>query len=316
MSNSTLASYVRLSPNRNSPRKSGITVLTPHHQAGNLTAEQIGAIMANSARQMSAHYAIESSGRISRHLDEGDRSWCSSSPDNDHRAITIEVANDGGAPDWHVSDKALNALLELSVDICRRNGMKKVAYTGTTAGGITRHNMFAATLCPGPYLQSKLPWLEAEVNKRLIEGDTGKEWDNMLLLSTGTKNMQGFAKPDANSKVVYDRMPNGYRMVTKRKIKGTDANGWEWVELLDERTSKKVYTPILPDRNRIITDYPTLVPLAAPGDVSQADYDKVVAERDAIKKRGDKAMAYLPQVKAGAQQATKAADLALKEWEG
>lgn len=167
MSNSPLATYVRLSPNRNSPRKQSIQVITPHHQAGNLTAEQIGSIMANPARAMSATYAIQSDGRISRHLDEGDRPWTSSSPSNDHKAITIEVANDGGPPNWHVSDPAVDALIELSVDICKRNGIKKVVYTSTPAGNLTRHNMFANTLCPGPYLQSKFPYIEQEVNRRL-----------------------------------------------------------------------------------------------------------------------------------------------------
>lgn len=50
---------------------------------------------------------------------ERDRSWCTSSSSNDNRAITIEVANDGGADTgWHVSDKALESLIDLLVDIC------------------------------------------------------------------------------------------------------------------------------------------------------------------------------------------------------
>lgn len=48
---------------------------------------------------------------------------------NDNRAITIEVANNGGAPDWPVSNKAYAALLDLVTDICKRNGIKKLVWS-------------------------------------------------------------------------------------------------------------------------------------------------------------------------------------------
>ena len=66
-------------------------------------------------------------------MEEANRSWCTSNAANDHRAITIEVANNGGAPDWPVSDKAYAALLDLLTDICRRNGIKKLLWQGDKA---------------------------------------------------------------------------------------------------------------------------------------------------------------------------------------
>ena len=117
MSNSKLISYTRLSPNCNSPRNNKIDTITIHHMAGNLTVEQCGALFASPAREVSSNYGIGTDGRIALYVDEANRSWCSSSPANDNRAITIEVANDGGDPDWHVSDKALAALINLCVDI-------------------------------------------------------------------------------------------------------------------------------------------------------------------------------------------------------
>ena len=101
------------------------------------------------------------------YVEEKDRSWCSASPSNDHQAITIELANDGGSPDWHVSDTVLNKCIDLCVDICKRNGIEKLVYTGDTDGNLTRHNMFCATVCPGAYLQSKFPWIAEQVNARL-----------------------------------------------------------------------------------------------------------------------------------------------------
>jgi hypothetical protein len=135
--------------------------------AGNLTLEQFGAIVANPARQMSANYAIESSGRIGLFCEEKNRSWCSGSSANDNQAITIEVANDGGAPDWHVSDAAFASLIDLCVDICQRNGIPALNFTGNANGNLTQHNYFQATQCPGPYLKSKFPYIAEEVNRRL-----------------------------------------------------------------------------------------------------------------------------------------------------
>lgn len=84
------------------------------------------------------------------YVEEKNRSWCSSNANNDNQAITIEVANDEYGGDWHVSDKALDKLIELCIDICKRNGIEKLIYTGDATGNLTRHNMFAATLCPRP----------------------------------------------------------------------------------------------------------------------------------------------------------------------
>ena len=66
-----------------------------------------------------------------------------------------------------ISDKVLAKLIDLCVDICKRNKIEKLIYTGDATGNLTRHNMFAATLCPGPYLQSRFPYIAEEVNKRL-----------------------------------------------------------------------------------------------------------------------------------------------------
>ena len=50
--------------------------------------------------------------------------------------------------------------------------MKKLNYNGKSSGTLTRHNMFAATTCPGPYLQSKFNYIESEVNRRLAAKTT------------------------------------------------------------------------------------------------------------------------------------------------
>ena len=167
MSNSNLVSYTKLSPNCNKPRKYPIDTITIHHMAGNVSVERCGEIFARPDRQASANYGIGSDGRVALYVDEANRAWTSSNAENDHRAVTIEVANDGGAPDWHVSDAALASTVALCVDICKRNGIERLNYTGTKAGNLTMHRWFAATLCPGPYLASKFQYIADEVNRRL-----------------------------------------------------------------------------------------------------------------------------------------------------
>lgn len=169
MSNSSLVSYTNILPYKNSPRQGKIRKITIHHMAGNCTARNCIDQFLNPARasQGSCNYAIGTDGAVAMGVEEKDRSWCSRSPENDHQAITIEVANDGGAPNWHVSDVALAKLIDLCVDICKRNGIPKLIYTGDKTGNLTRHDMFANTCCPGPYLGGKFPYIASEVNKRL-----------------------------------------------------------------------------------------------------------------------------------------------------
>lgn len=183
MSNSPLVNYTRISPNSTNPRNHVIDTITIHHVAGNLTVEQIGAIFAPVKRQASSNYGVDNYGRVGMYCEEKNRSWCSSSRDNDHRAITIEVANIGGAPDWKVGGIALQKTIDLCVDICKRNGIKNLNFTGDKTGNLTMHKWFAATACPGAYLESKFPYIAAEVNKRLAptvtNGYTVKSGDSL-----------------------------------------------------------------------------------------------------------------------------------------
>jgi N-acetyl-anhydromuramyl-L-alanine amidase AmpD len=122
-----------------------VTKITPHHVAGNLSVEAMGAMFQASSRNASSNYGIGSDGRIACYVGEENRAWTSSSAINDNQSITIEVANSGGAPSWPVNEKAFAALVDLCVDICQRYGISKLTYTGTSGGSLTRHNFFAAT---------------------------------------------------------------------------------------------------------------------------------------------------------------------------
>lgn len=167
MSNSKYVEYTRLSPNC-SPRTAPISKITIHHMAVvNGSLEGVGARFADPNSYASANYGIDSDGRVALYVDESKRSWCSSSSENDNVSITIECANSAAYPDWPISDKCYAKLIDLCVDICERNGIQALNYTGDTKGNLTRHNMFTQTVCPGPYLQARFPQIAEEVNKRL-----------------------------------------------------------------------------------------------------------------------------------------------------
>ena len=167
MRNSPLVDYTLISPHK-SPRTAPIRKITIHHMAGNATVEGCGRAFQGS-REASANYGVDGDGRVGLYVPEDDRSWASSSRSNDNAAVTIEVANCGGAPDWPVSDKAYAKLIDLCVDVCLRNGIERLTYTGDRNGTLTMHSFFAATVCPGPYLKARFAEIAAEVNERLEE---------------------------------------------------------------------------------------------------------------------------------------------------
>lgn len=143
-----------------------ICKITPHHMAGKLTAKRCGELFQRAGRGASSNYGIGYNGEIYGYVDEADRAWTSSNWKNDIQAITIEVANSENGGDWPISDAAWNSLINLCVDICKRYNFR-LNYDGTPNGSLTRHNMFASTSCPGPYLQARLPELARVVNEKL-----------------------------------------------------------------------------------------------------------------------------------------------------
>lgn len=173
MSNSTLATYTRISPNKTSPRNHKIDTITIHCMACDLSVERCGAVFAKRTRMASSNYGVGSDGRVGLYVEEKDRSWCSSNKANDHRAVTIEVACEPVAP-YKVTDAAMAALIELVADICRRNDIKQLLWKGDKSliGQVDKQNMtvhrwFAKKACPGDYLYGKHGYIAAEVNKRL-----------------------------------------------------------------------------------------------------------------------------------------------------
>ena len=174
-SNSSLVSYTKLSPNHSGTRNHKIDTISIHCMAGNFSVEACGRGFSNPNVPASANYGIGSDGRIALYVEEKNRSWCTSSASNDNRAITIEVANDGGAnTGWHVSEQAFNSLIDLLVDVCQRNNIKELKWQAdkkligqVDKQNMTVHRWFANKACPGDYLYNKHYEIAQLVNERL-----------------------------------------------------------------------------------------------------------------------------------------------------
>lgn len=173
MSNSSLVSYTKISPNKTSPRNHKIDTITIHCVVGQLSVETLGSIFSKKSKKASCNYGIGSDGRIGMYVEEKDRSWCSSNAANDHRAITIECASDTKHP-YKINDKVYKALIELCVDICKRNDIDELKWKADKklTGKINQQNMtvhrwFANKSCPGDYIYNRLGQIAKEVNQKL-----------------------------------------------------------------------------------------------------------------------------------------------------
>ena len=233
MSNSSLISYTRLSPNHTKGRVN-YTRITPHCVVGQLTVESIGNIFAPRSRSASSNYGIGKDGRIALYVDEKNRSWCSSSAANDTRAITIECASDLTHP-YAMNGNVWTSLVNLCVDICRRHGKTKLLWLGSKSAALnysprshemilTAHRWFSSTACPGDWLYGRERELANQVNAVL-------------------SGYIPVAAPAPQSEiVVQDQLDTdglvGYKTIAKwQKIMGTPVDG----EITGQKSSLKRY---------------------------------------------------------------------------
>ena len=177
MANSPLVSFTKLSPNHSGRRTNSISRITPHAVVGQLSVERICDCFKDRSRQANCNYAIGADGRIGLCVDEQNRSWCSSSRDNDQRAVTIECASDL-TDTYAMNDKVYASLVELCIDICRRNSKRKLVWIADRDKTLsyevkldemllTVHRWFARKSCPGNWLMERLSSLADEVNNKI-----------------------------------------------------------------------------------------------------------------------------------------------------
>lgn len=188
MSNSSLVVYQNISPNKNILENKAINRISIHCYVGQVTAQQGVEYFMSTSRQASCNYVVGYDGSIGLSVEEKDRSWCTSSFENDTQAITIEVASERQHP-YEITKEAYEALIELLVDICKRNGKNKLLWINDKTKALeyspkpneiilTVHRWFKNKACPGEYLYNKHGEIAAMVTDRL-SGAAAEEDEDM-----------------------------------------------------------------------------------------------------------------------------------------
>ena len=251
--NSKLVNYTRISPNRSVNRNHTIDTISIHCVVGQCSVETLGSIFASTSKEASSNYGIGYDGRIGLYVEEKDRSWCTSSSSNDNRAITIEVASDTYHP-YRVKDVAYKSLIKLLVDICKRNGIKKLVWSTNKSErmnhlngcNMTVHRDYANKSCPGDYLYNLHGQIAKEVNAQLGLGSSKpatskktlyrvrKSWKDAKSqkgafndLSNAKKcadNNKGYSVFDENGKAVYTSKAMNSTSSFKVQISISDLN--------------------------------------------------------------------------------------------
>lgn len=119
------------------------------------------------------HYAVDDQGNIGQFLSEKYRPWTSSNSQNDNRAITMEVSSESYSP-YKVTDAALEGVIRLCQDICKRHNIRGVYYTGKLeTSNLTLHRWFDRNRsCPGDYVVERMVYIQDRINNYLT-GELG-----------------------------------------------------------------------------------------------------------------------------------------------
>lgn len=180
--NSPLVSYTKLNKNNSGKRQHSIDRITPHCVVGQMSIEDLLGWLSSTTGKgaCSANYGIGKDGRVGLNVPEDCRAWTSSSSANDNRAVTIECASDKTYP-YAFRDVVYKKLIELCIDICKRNGKDKLLWLGSkekTEGYklgpremvLSAHRWYAAKECPGEWLYERY----GELAKKVTEALGGK----------------------------------------------------------------------------------------------------------------------------------------------
>lgn len=229
--NSKMVTYTKLSPNHSGQRTHSIDRITPHCVVGQCTAEGLGDWFYKCSTQASSNYGIDKDGRVGMYVEEKNRSWCSSSAANDQRAITIECASDSSEP-YAFRDIVYKRLIELCIDICKRNDKSKLIWFGDKDKTmkyqpkpdemiLTVHRWFANKSCPGNWMYARMGDLADKVTKALGDAsgpgdsDSGSgtkvKWYRVRKTWKDSKTQKGAYKVLDNAKACADQNP-GYKV--------------------------------------------------------------------------------------------------------
>lgn len=215
MSNSKLVVYTKLSPHCTKPRQGKIKGISIHTMAGPGSVEGCGQVFQTS--EASSHYGIGPDGRIGQYVLEENRAWCCSHK-VDHQVVTIEVSSIQSYEEpYECTAAAFESLIDLCVDICQRNGIKKLiwkegkqycpAFTGNwSVCNMVPHRYTTdkGKSCPGNYLFGKYGEIAERVNARLKGEDDDMDINKLLSEMTNEQAYELVKKAEIHAATLPD----------------------------------------------------------------------------------------------------------------
>lgn len=215
MSDSKLVVYTKLSPHCTKPRQGKIKGISIHTMAGPGSVEGCGQVFQTS--EASSHYGIGPDGRIGQYVLEENRAWCCSHK-VDHEVVTIEVSSIQSYQEpYECTEAAFESLIDLCVDICQRNGIKKLiwkegkqycpAFTGNWAVCNMvphRYTTDKGKSCPGNYLFGKYGEIAERVNARLKGEDEDMDINKLLSEMTNEQAYELVKKAEIHAATLPD----------------------------------------------------------------------------------------------------------------
>lgn len=207
-----------------------------HYNAGDLTVEGCWSVW--QTREASAHYQVESSGRIGQLVWDRDTAWhCGNAAEN-RRSIGVEHAN---RKDGTVSEACLDNGAHLVAALCRLYGLGRPQW----GVNVFPHKRFSSTSCPGQlygsqkdaYIQRAQSWYDkmggeaATAASPASGGDGGGEPGAYLVKVTADalNVRKGPGKGYAKTGCIRDK--GTYTIVEERDGWGRLKSGVGWIFL-------------------------------------------------------------------------------------
>ena len=149
-----------------------ITGAVVHHGAG---TDVLGYVANANSRTSHPTYHIANDGTVTG-IVHPDRRPYSTGHSVDVNAITFEIDNETGAPEWRVSAAALESLAQVLAHHAKespREDRAEINEPGRTQSGfwVGWHAQYVATACPGPFVIPRMPSIVDRVNA-ILGGST------------------------------------------------------------------------------------------------------------------------------------------------
>lgn len=175
-----------------SPRTSKIDTFLIHHAAMvSQTGESVARLYLT--KNVSSNYVIGSDGTLWLTVDEDRRAHTSGSSTDggkgaawDQRSVTVEIANETGAPDWYISEAAITTAAKLLNDLRTRMPIPNVL------GHRELWENWGAsypTYCPGPDTVNRIGARATELSKPTIQ--IGDPLVSAVFVKRSTKDSAG-----------------------------------------------------------------------------------------------------------------------------